>query len=94
MDVCTLIPSQSEKFNIDFKHYNLGRDIFVVRYTGNESTIINPNTNHIFSGKIFAGAKTLKILKQYQQEYNIVRFDDAIDWGWFSFLTKPIFICN
>ena len=88
----TLIPAQSEKFNIDFKHYNLGRDIFLVRYTGNKSTIINPNTSHVFSGKIFAGAKILKILKQYQQEYNIIRFDDAIDWGWFSFLTKPIFI--
>ena len=88
----TLIPAQSEKFNIGFKHYNLGRDIFVVRYTGNESTIINPNTSHVFNGKIFAGAKILKILKQYQQEYNIIRFDDAIDWGWFSFLTKPIFI--
>ena len=22
----------------------------------------------------------------------INRFDDSIDWGWFSFLTKPIFI--
>ncbi len=87
-----LIPAQSEQFKIDFKHYNLGRDIFVVRYAGNESTIINPNTNHVFSGKIFAGAKILKILKQYQQKYNIERFDDAIDWGWFSFLTKPIFI--
>ena len=41
---------------------------------------------------MFAGAKVLKILKQYQKEHNVVRFDDAIDWGWFSFLTKPIFI--
>jgi len=87
-----LIPIKSEKFEVDFKHYNLGRDIFVVRYLEEESTIINPNTNHIFSGEIFAGAKSLKILKQYQKDYNITRFDDAIDWGWFSFLTKPIFI--
>ena len=85
-----LIPTHTEKFNIDFKHYNLGRDIFVARYTDNKDNIINPNTNHIFSGKIFAGAKVLNILKQYEQEFNITRFDDAIDWGWFSFLTKPI----
>ena len=37
--------------------------------------------------------KFLKILKTVsKKKHSINRFDDSIDWGWFSFLTKPIFI--
>jgi YidC/Oxa1 family membrane protein insertase len=41
---------------------------------------------------LFAGAKEWAILRDYQNEKAIDRFVDAIDWGWFFFLTKPIFI--
>jgi YidC/Oxa1 family membrane protein insertase len=43
-------------------------------------------TNHLF-----AGAKVVSVLDTYEQEYKIDRFDLAIDWGWFYFLTKPIY---
>ncbi|MEM7058212.1 MAG: membrane protein insertase YidC [Pseudomonadota bacterium] len=39
----------------------------------------------------FAGAKEFYTLKGYQDELGIIDFVDAIDWGWFYFLTKPIF---
>ena len=86
-----LIPDQNTAINANYRHSKNNKDDFRVGYAG-QVTNIKPNTNHIYEGKIFAGAKVLKILKQYQKEHNIVRFDDAIDWGWFSFLTKPIFI--
>ena len=40
---------------------------------------------------LFAGAKVWSLLREYQNEQGIDRFVDAIDWGWFFFLTKPIF---
>ncbi len=40
---------------------------------------------------LFAGAKEVATIRRYQEERNIDRFEDAIDWGWFYFLTKPIF---
>ena len=86
-----LIPDQNEAINANYRHSNNNNDNFRAGYAG-QVAIIKPNTNHIYKGKIFAGAKVLKILKQYSKEHNIIRFDDAIDWGWFSFLTKPIFI--
>ena len=86
-----LIPDPNESITANFRHGNNGKDIFRVGYVGPVFDI-QSNTKHIYKGKVFAGAKILKILKQYQKEHNIVRFDDAIDWGWFSFLTKPIFI--
>jgi YidC/Oxa1 family membrane protein insertase len=40
---------------------------------------------------LFAGAKSYEALRDYQSELNIPRFDDAIDWGNFWFLTRPFF---
>ena len=86
-----LIPDQNESISVNYRHGNNGRDNFRVGYVG-QIFKIKPNTTNTYNGKIFAGAKVLKILKLYQKEHNINRFDDSIDWGWFSFLTKPIFI--
>lgn len=41
---------------------------------------------------VFAGAKVLRTLSFYQTRYHIPLFERAIDFGWFYFLTKPIFI--
>lgn len=40
---------------------------------------------------LFAGAKEWATIRAYQDDKGIDRFVDAIDWGWFFFLTKPIF---
>ena len=40
---------------------------------------------------LFAGAKEVATIRRYQDERGIDRFDDSVDWGWFYFLTKPLF---
>tara|TARA_Y100000590_G_scaffold469762_1_gene659608 strand:- start:2539 stop:4272 length:1734 start_codon:yes stop_codon:yes gene_type:complete len=85
-----LIPDPNELIKVEYRGSNSSREEFIVRYNGLVFSI-NPNTNHVYQGKVFAGAKVLKILNKYQEEFNITRFNDAIDWGMFSFLTKPIF---
>ncbi|WP_299847304.1 membrane protein insertase YidC [uncultured Paracoccus sp.] len=40
---------------------------------------------------LFAGAKVWEVIKGYEETPGIQRFVDSIDWGWFYFLTKPIF---
>ena len=44
------------------------------------------------SAKLFAGAKQMKILQAYQSDIGIQQFDLLIDWGWFFFITKPLFM--
>ena len=39
----------------------------------------------------FAGAKEADILRHYENTLGVDRFYEAIDWGWFYFLTKPFF---
>ncbi|MDX1581565.1 MAG: membrane protein insertase YidC, partial [Alphaproteobacteria bacterium] len=36
-------------------------------------------------------AKEWEAIRGYERELGIVKFVDSIDWGWFFFLTKPIF---
>ncbi|MEM9968700.1 MAG: membrane protein insertase YidC [Pseudomonadota bacterium] len=40
--------------------------------------------------QLFAGAKEWAILRAYEAD-GVQNFIDSIDWGWFFFLTKPIF---
>ena len=42
--------------------------------------------------QFFAGAKEWSTIRAYQNNAGVDRFIDSIDWGWFYFLTKPIFI--
>jgi YidC/Oxa1 family membrane protein insertase len=42
--------------------------------------------------RLFAGAKEISILDEYTEQYGIYNFDRAVDFGWFYYLTKPIFL--
>jgi len=41
--------------------------------------------------RLFSGAKEVTTIRDYEREFGIDRFEDAVDWGWFYFLTKPLF---
>jgi len=84
--------SDSEKFNISFKHYTKNNvDRFQADIIAQPQTIA-PGANAEYSFNIFAGAKKLDMLEKYQEQFKIDLFDHAIDFGWFYFLTKPIFM--
>jgi len=86
-----LIPNQKEKFTGTFRHNLSGnRHKFQVDYVG-QGRIIPANGSASASNRIFAGAKEVRLLDRYGEEHGIVRFDLAVDFGWFYFLTKPIF---
>ena len=86
-----LIPNQLETININHRHIkNNSNDDYRTGYAGNIIEIKEKSSVN-YNGKFFAGAKVVKILNQYQNQENVIRFNDTVDWGWFSFLTKPIF---
>ena len=42
--------------------------------------------------RVFAGAKEVGTIDNYQADLGIKKFDLMIDWGWFYFITKPLFL--
>ncbi|MCB1387852.1 MAG: membrane protein insertase YidC [Rhodobacteraceae bacterium] len=52
---------------------------------------VQPGQTASASSMLFTGAKVFDILDSYETDEHIARFTDAIDWGWFFFLTRPIF---
>ena len=40
---------------------------------------------------LFAGAKEVGVINGYEASLGIKKFDLMIDWGWFYFITKPMF---
>jgi len=53
---------------------------------------IAPGETKAIKGYVFAGAKELELLDTYSQDPGLQRFDLAIDFGWYYFLTKPFFL--
>ena len=84
-----LIPDSDQSINVNYRHGNNGRDSYRAGYVG-QIYNISPNNGINYGGKLFIGAKKLDVLSAYDEKLSIPRFTDAIDWGWFSFLTKPV----
>jgi YidC/Oxa1 family membrane protein insertase len=86
-----LIPPQSEAVTARFTHtVDGGIDRYQTDYLGPEVTIAPDGTGEA-SARFFAGAKEVNLLDAYEAA-GIPLFDHAIDFGWFYFLTKPIFL--
>ena len=87
-----LIPGASEKINASFRSTG---DATIQRYqadfTGAPQTLA-PGASAGTTVRIFAGAKEVKLLDRYENDLGIPRFDRAIDFGWFYWITKPIFL--
>lgn len=101
----TLIPEQGKPFTAVSK-YTPGADIYQVEVR-QPLLSIAPGASATTSVQLFAGAKEWETIHAYQNDPSwidylagdridpnrpqIAGFIDSIDWGWFFFLTKPIF---
>ncbi len=52
---------------------------------------VAPGATETSTIQFFAGAKQADVLSMYEETLGAESFYDAIDWGWFFFLTKPFF---
>jgi YidC/Oxa1 family membrane protein insertase len=87
----SLIPAQDEPMKARFTHTREDNvDRYQTDYLGSPVTIA-PNATGGTTTRFFAGAKEVDLLDNYAAS-GIPRFDRAIDFGWFYFLTKPIFL--
>lgn len=90
--LATLIPNQAEKVQTRFLHRKEGVvDVYQADYLG-APVVIPAGGSGSNKSHMFAGAKEVNLLDNYAEKFGIINFDLAIDFGWFYFLTKPIFL--
>ncbi|MEQ8665221.1 MAG: membrane protein insertase YidC [Rhodospirillales bacterium] len=86
-----LIPDQDAQLSTRFIHrLDNGADRYQTDFLSPAFTI-QPGGEGSFQSRLFAGAKEVPLLDAYSEDLGIDRFDLAVDFGWFYFLTKPIF---
>ncbi|MBO9543787.1 membrane protein insertase YidC [Caulobacter sp.] len=103
--LAALVPNQDQTIKAQYRMTNVGgTDVYDVNIVG-PTQALNPGATLTQATRLFAGAKTVPLLRKY--EYNgqapewwkfwdsrkaeIPRFDWAVDWGMFSMFTRPIF---
>ncbi|MBM3577961.1 MAG: membrane protein insertase YidC [Alphaproteobacteria bacterium] len=59
--------------------------------TVSDPKTIAPEASSEATTYVFAGAKVVDVLDAYKANPGLKRFDLLIDWGWFYFITRPMF---
>ena len=85
----TLVPEQGKPWKA-IARYVPQSDIYQAE-VHHDVMAIAPGGNAEVSTQLYAGAKEWETIRAYQDDAGIAGFIDSIDWGWFYFLTKPIF---
>ncbi len=87
----TLVPDQNVSVDVTFEAKESRDGIAYESVFEEPTTTLESGNSFTSTSQMFAGAKSLQLLDQYEKVNNIPHFDLAIDFGWFYFITKPLF---
>ena len=88
--LAALIPDQKDNSEYAFRYSKKSSGQWQSDWRGS-SKIISPGSEIETTSHLYAGAKKLALLDEVEEDIGAYRFDLAIDFGWFYFLTKPFF---
>jgi YidC/Oxa1 family membrane protein insertase len=85
-----LVPSAEREFQPSYSYLSDIRPRYQSDFLSDAITVA-PGQSSTVETLVFAGAKEVAKIQAYESERNIRQFDLLIDWGWFYFITKPMF---
>jgi YidC/Oxa1 family membrane protein insertase len=85
-----LVPSTKQAFQPTFSYFPDGRPRYQTDFI-TDPVSVAAGADATFETQVFAGAKEVNKIQAYETDRNIRQFDLLIDWGWFYFITKPMF---
>ena len=86
-----LVPKNDAHVIANFKADKLGTvETYQTDYLL-DAVSIAPGATGTADARLFAGAKEVRVVNDYEKQLNLNHFDLLIDWGWFYFITKPLF---
>jgi YidC/Oxa1 family membrane protein insertase len=93
--LAAMIPDQSAAMRVYFRHIEdagaVNPDRYQVDYVTKDAMTAAPGGETALESHLFVGAKVVRLLDAYESQYNLPHFDKAVDFGYFYFLTKPMF---
>ncbi|MFC5386870.1 membrane protein insertase YidC [Aquamicrobium segne] len=85
-----LVPTEKQPFQPRFAYFEDGRPRYQADFMS-DAIVVPAGQSTTVESLIFAGAKEVGTINAYEEERQVRRFDLLIDWGWFHFITKPMF---
>jgi YidC/Oxa1 family membrane protein insertase len=88
----TLLPDTDAQLQARFSFAEVGGvKTYQTDYLLDPQTIAPGSTGEAHA-RLFAGAKEVQVVDNYEKQLGLNRFELLIDWGWFYFITKPLFL--
>ena len=86
-----VVPDQARKYEGRYSSVQTGSSrTYQADFLG-EAVTIAAGASSANQARLFAGAKETAAIDGYEKNLGIKRFELLIDWGWFYFITKPMF---
>jgi YidC/Oxa1 family membrane protein insertase len=86
-----VIPEQTAPIEVRYSASGTSQPVdYQADFVGAEKTIA-PGASYDTTTRIFAGAKEVNTIYNYQTQFGIKKFNLMIDWGWFYFITQPMY---
>jgi YidC/Oxa1 family membrane protein insertase len=87
-----VIPAQTAPIEARFTASGTVQPVdYQADFLGKEQSVA-PGATVETTTRVFAGAKEVSTIDNYAAKLGIKKFDLMIDWGWFYFITKPLFL--
>jgi YidC/Oxa1 family membrane protein insertase len=88
-----LVPDQKTPYSASFRGRNPGagqQEFYWVDYQ--LPAVVTPaGQSQTVEAHLYAGAKQVRVVEDYEASLGILKFELMIDWGWFYFITKPLY---
>jgi YidC/Oxa1 family membrane protein insertase len=89
--LAAVIPQAQESVQAQFRISKVrGVDVYEANFVG-QPRALAPGMQTTDTVRVFAGAKKVSILRDYEKQQGVTQLDQAVDWGNFWFLTRPLF---
>ncbi len=87
----TLLPDPKATIQAKYSFETNGtQKTYQTDYLGDAVTVA-PGATASSTSRLFAGAKEVAVVDGYEKQLGLNRFELLIDWGYFYFITKPMF---
>jgi YidC/Oxa1 family membrane protein insertase len=84
-------PDPDSLIDVRYSAAALAQKVYDAQAASVEPQTIEPGKTHTTLLHVFAGAKEVDVLDSYEKSDGLKGFDRLIDWGWFYFITRPMF---